>query len=510
VVGMTGVRLARQPDRAAAASYDVAVVGGGIQGVAVAFEAARRGLRTVLLEAKDFGGETTWNSQRIVHGGLRYLQSLDIRRSRASAAERRWFLRHFPDLVRPLPCLMPLYGSGLRRPSVFRIAFLAERVMLRRGGSDADGGPPGRLLDVAETLRRFPEAPPEGLIGGALWHDSVLPDPGRLVIELLRWATACGATALNYVAATGLLVTGGGVAGLEAVDEETGDRLEFRAATVVNCAGARVREVATMFDRDVPALFHPSLAFTLLLDREPLAADALAVSPRRGAKSLFLVPLQGRTLAGTFHAASPYPKGPPRPTPAQINAFVDDLARVAPALRPTAEAVLRVNAGWLPAFREGSARPAVREVIHDHGSAGGPAGLVSVSGVKLTTARLTAEKTVRHLCRRLGRPFEVVQTVGRPPPAAPPEAAAFRRLCQADPGAARAVVDRIVETEAVRCLDDLLLRRTDWGLFPEDEKDIGARVRDLLGPDGRLPAALLDREAGGGAASEGDPAALTD
>ena len=510
---MTDVRLARRPDKAAAESYDVAVVGGGIQGVAVAFESARRGLHTILLEANDFGGETTRNGLRIVHGGLRYLQSLDIGRSRASAAEQRWFLRHFPDLIRPLPCLMPLYGRGFRRPAAFRLAFLAERTILRAGGLGAAGGPappPGRLLDAADTLRRFPEASPKGLIGGALWHDAVISDPGRLVIELLRWASACGATALNYVAATGLLEKDKRVVGLRAVDKETGDCLEFRAATVVNCAGPRVREVAKAFDRDLPALFHPSLAFNLLLDREPLAAEALAVTAGRAAPNYFLVPLQGRVLAGTFHAASSGSSEAPRPTTAEIETFVGDLARAVPALRPAKEAVLRVAAGWLPTSREGSIRLATRGVIHDHGAGGGPVGLVSVSGVKLTTARLVAEKAVRHLCRRLGRPFEAARAVESPVPAAPPGTAAFRRLCEADPAAARAMVEGIVEAEAVRCLDDLLLRRTQWGLFPEDEKSAGALVRDLLGPELPFPADMANRRNVDVAFSSGGPRAVTD
>ena len=101
------VRIARRPAASAARAYDLVVVGGGIHGVALAFEASRRGYRAVLLERADFGGGTSWSSLRIVHGGLRYLQSLDLRRFRESAAEQRWFLRHFPDLVRPLPCLMP-------------------------------------------------------------------------------------------------------------------------------------------------------------------------------------------------------------------------------------------------------------------------------------------------------------------------------------------------------------------------------------------------------------------
>src|SRR5689334_6547067 len=148
------VSLARDPRTAAAGSYDLLVVGGGFYGAMLTLEAARRGLSVMLVERDDFGGATSWNSLRIVHGGLRYLQSLDLSRYRESVAERRWFLEHFPDLVEPLPCLMPLYdpprGGWLRRPAAFRLAFAVDEALSR--------SQPGRIVDAAETLRLFPAA----------------------------------------------------------------------------------------------------------------------------------------------------------------------------------------------------------------------------------------------------------------------------------------------------------------------------------------------------------------
>ena len=95
--------IARRPNRAAKETYDLIVVGGGVYGIALLLEAARRGMKPLLLEQSDFGSETSWNSLRIVHGGLRYLQSLDLPRFFESVGERRWFLRQPPTDPVPDP-----------------------------------------------------------------------------------------------------------------------------------------------------------------------------------------------------------------------------------------------------------------------------------------------------------------------------------------------------------------------------------------------------------------------
>ena len=114
------MKILRDPKAYTDEDYDLVVVGAGIQGAALFLEASRRGMRALVLDKGDFGGSTSWNSLRILHGGLRYLQTLDLPRFRQSVRARRWFFQAFPQLVRPLPCLMPLRGKGLKRNSVLR------------------------------------------------------------------------------------------------------------------------------------------------------------------------------------------------------------------------------------------------------------------------------------------------------------------------------------------------------------------------------------------------------
>ena len=296
------VRIARQPERNAARRHDVIVIGGGIYGVALAFEAGRHGYDALLLERDDFGGGTSWSSLRILHGGLRYLQTLDLRRFRESVAERRWFLRHFPDLVRPLPCLMPLYEHGLKRPSLMRVALACNDLL----SMDRNWGLEGRaklgrcgVLSARETARIFPQVDRRGLAGGALWCDAVMLSSERLLIELLGWACRCGATALNYLEAERPIVDGDGIAGLEARDRVTGRAHQFQASRVINATGSWSRLVARRMDRDIAPLFRPTLAFNLLINRPPIADVAVAHT------------FASRGCSGSLHLAleGPHPRG---------------------------------------------------------------------------------------------------------------------------------------------------------------------------------------------------------
>ncbi|MGH7563415.1 MAG: FAD-dependent oxidoreductase [Gemmatimonadota bacterium] len=467
---MVGV-IDRNPERAAGARHDLAVVGGGIYGVSLALEATRRGLRPVLLERRDFGSGTTWNNLRIVHGGLRHLQRLDLRGARNSMRERTWYLRIFPELVRPLTCLMPLYGRGLRRPAVLRAALFANEVL----SADLRVLPPGRVLSPRETAERFPGVETEGLRGAALWYDAAMPDSPRLLIEMARWASAAGATLLNYVEATGLLQRGGRVEGVKGLDAVTGDGCEFRADVVINCAGPWSREVAARFDRDIEELFRPSLAFNVLLDRAPLADAALAVEPPQpGSRTYFLMPWKGKVLAGTYHAPRPGGMAAGPPEREWVRRFVDDLNAALPALELVESDVMRVFWGLLPAASPGTCELALEAEIRDHRNAGGPAGLFSVSGVKFTTARKVAERVLGRIYGSTSPPEPTPR-----PPSPVPLWEEFGGMLLSDPEGARRIVNRIVEEEAVVCLDDLLLRRTDWGLHPAAPPDVGGRIRHL-------------------------------
>jgi glycerol-3-phosphate dehydrogenase len=354
------------------------------------------------------------------------------------------------------------------------------------------------VLDARDTTALFPEVDRLGLKGGAVWYDAVMPSSVRVLIETLNWARHNGAIALNYVECTDTLEADGKLAGVRACDRPSGSRVEFSAPLVVNCAGPWSRVLSERLDRERESLFHPSLAFNVLLDRRPLSAAAVAVAPRRtGARTYFLRPWRNRIFAGTFHAPCTRYPAASAPDDALVERFLANLNEAVPALELTREDIVRTYSGLLPAVSPGTEDLATRPALVDHGRDGGPKGLWSVSGVKYTTARRVAEHTLRRVFERSGRDLSIRPESGRPPVSTSLDLSDPSALATEDRDRIRVALERLVEDECVLCMEDLLLRRTDWGTDPEAVPEVAIVVRDLLGS--KLPDRVVPDDAAAGA-----------
>jgi glycerol-3-phosphate dehydrogenase len=480
-------KILRDPTAAARENYDLIVIGGGIYGAMLSMESSRRGLRSLLIERDDFGGATSFNSLRIIHGGIRYLQSLDLKRFLQFVRERRWFVQNFPDLVRPLPCIMPLYGNGLRRPLVFRLVLnLNDFLSLNRNRDSSPNQefPHSHVINEEQTKDIFPAVDTKSLQGGAVWYDACVPDSQRLIIEILRWACKQGATVLNYAEATELLRNSTGVGGVVAIDRETGVSHEYRADVVINAAGPWCRDIANRFDRDEPELFRSSLAWNVFLNRKALSDYAVAVAPKRpNGRTYFILPWKGRMLAGTGHA--PWHGAPDRPMPSseQLQEFLNDLNLAVPKLGLDQTDILHVFAGLLPVERDGSIDLASREVILNHAHRGGPQGLYSVSGVKFTTSRRVAEKTLKRIFpEKINRKnigslrLEHFQNTVRSR-----EAVDFGWDPHPELKIWKQNFLQIIREESVQHLDDLILRRTTLWENPPRALELSQMICELFG-----------------------------
>lgn len=443
-------------------TFDVIVVGGGIYGACTLLEASRRGLRALLIERDDFGGATSWNSLRIMHGGLRYLQTADLRRFRRSVAEQAWWSHNFPDLIKPLSCLMPLYNRGLKRTDVLRAALWANDILAApirasvfgsRSAVASAGLAASRVVGGDEVKSRFPSVQSAQLCGGAVWTDAVMTDPQRLLIEVLRWAVSAGGQALNYMRCDGFLSQQGRVAGVTATCQLSHQQFDFRGSRVINCAGPWAKELVAQGQSNATEESDHrrfARAINLILDRAPLSQDALAVTPPdSNGLTLFAVPYGSRFMLGTMHLP---PSDSLEPTEQEIDNLLNGFNKATDSPNLTMEHVSHVLAGRLPPAAEGSHLPGKSPSIWQLGPASGLQGVVTVEGVKYTTARHIAVQALR--CSLGGR-LPNYSTVSRPAPSVPPS---LSDPLQADQ------LRQWVESESIHFVDDLLLRRCDQTL----------------------------------------------
>src|ERR671930_1078023 len=183
--------MQRDLNRLATDAYDVLIIGGGIYGVCVAWDAALRGLSVALVERGDFGHATSSNSLRVIHGGLRYLQYGDLHRLRQSIQERTVFMRIAPHLVHPLPFFIPTYGHAMRGKEILALALrINDLIGFNRNRLEDPQKylPPGRIISREECLRLFPGIEKKELTGGAIVYDCQLFSSERLILSFARSA----------------------------------------------------------------------------------------------------------------------------------------------------------------------------------------------------------------------------------------------------------------------------------------------------------------------------------
>jgi glycerol-3-phosphate dehydrogenase len=398
--------LARSP-------FDVLVIGGGIVGACTARDAALRGLRVALVERDDFCGGISWNSLKIVHGGLRSLQSLDLAQARHFVRERRAWLTIAPHLLEPLAVVVPTRGAGRESALLMRAGLALNDIVSRRrnrGVSASRRLPHGRALGGQELLALAPGAFP-GYRSGVLFYDAQLYSAERLVMAVLDDAVRAGAVIANYAEAVEPLLDRGALAGAVVEDRIAGDRFDVRASMVVNAAGAGAAEVAARIARRASVVAPMTgIALNLVIEGDG-GTTAFAMVSREGGRMrrLFVVPWRGRTIVGTAHFPCALAPASTEELEPYVERFVREVAAAWPARSITRDSVLLVHAGMQPLY-EMHGPPA--HLIVDHASDGTPQLLTAV-GPKLTTSRAIAEKLVDSVCARAGRTVKRCETATR-------------------------------------------------------------------------------------------------
>lgn len=401
--------------------YDLVIVGGGIFGTCAAWEAVQRGLSVAIVDKGDFAHATSANHFKIVHGGIRYLQHGDLYRIRESSRERSALLRIAPHLVQPVPIVIPTYGHGIKGKEFLWLGFSLYECLTfdRNRGLDVDRRiPRGELLSREKILDLFPGINENGLTGGALFCDGQMYNPTRLVLSFLRSAVHEGADAANYVEAQKFLQRNHRVTGVNVKDVLSGDEFAIRGKMTLNSAGPwahRLLKSSQKMALKPPPTFSRDLAF--VVGKQLNSQFGIALSSRvkdtdtlfdRGGRHLFVVPWRGYSLIGVWHMIFDRPPEDINVTEQELQGFIKEIREAWPGLDLQINDISMINTG-LTLFGSEDHQGQVdlsfgkRSLFIDHQKKHGIEGLITLIGVRATTARGMAEKTIDIIMRKLGK-----------------------------------------------------------------------------------------------------------
>jgi glycerol-3-phosphate dehydrogenase len=372
---------ARTRDRLERETFDLVVIGAGIIGARVAYEAAEAGAAVAMIDAHDFGSATSSASSKLVHGGLRYLQMHDFDLVREAHHERRALLdRLAPHLVRPLPFVLPVYRGGLGATAMVGAALLTYSALSGFHHSQ------NRLVSARTARRLVPHVNTEGMTAAGVYEDAQTHD-SRLVLATVTAAARAGVAVLNHARVTGVEGLDGRTHAVRVAD------LTVRSRMVINAAGPWVDEVRRLEDPHAQPMARLSKGVHVVLE-SPGPWRAAVTTVLGGGRATFAVPWEGMLLLGTTDTEYEGDPGAVAALPEDVDTVLREASIAMPleVLDPSriryAFAGLRV----LPNTAGSTVKTPRDEVIGI-----GPTGMVSVAGGKLTTHRHIALKVLRHL-----------------------------------------------------------------------------------------------------------------
>jgi len=398
--------------------FEVVVIGGGITGAGVALDAASRGYSVALLERGDYAEGTSSRSSKMVHGGLRYLQNLDLGLVREALLERQLLVQLAPHLVYPTPFLIPSFsderrlrglGIGLNMYDVMATTRVGrgrrEMRSSKEGDEDFYWSPDRhRTIGREEVLALVPALKPRDPRDAYLFYDCQTDDV-RLTLTVLGEAERFGAAMLNGAEVTEVLLDGAGrAAGVAFVEAGSGERIEVEADNVVNATGVfadRIRPEETVEEEDAPRI-SPSRGTHLLIDRADLSTGSAAcIVPAGEDRAIFALPWYGRTLVGTTDNDFDGDVDHPRPGEDDVEYLLDAVNRFFAVSLGKGDLV-GAYAGVRPLIATGDPKKSVdisrKAELYETSS-----GLLTITGGKLTTWRRMAKQTVDRLVERQGR-----------------------------------------------------------------------------------------------------------
>jgi len=380
-------------DRMATETVDVLVIGGGVTGVGCALDVATRGLSVALVEQRDLASGTSSRSSKLIHGGLRYLEQLDVHLVREALHERTLLLRDLaPHLVHPVAFIYPFRRHVIDRAYVG--AGVALYDLLAATGSNPL--PRHRHLSRRALLREFPDLDPRAFVGGIRYWDAQTDD-ARYVVALARTATRFGAAIATSTRVVGLLREPDKVVGAEAVDLETGRQLRIGARVTINATGVWTDEIEALAG-DRSRLVSASKGIHLVVPREAIRGRTGLIT-KTEKSVLFVIPWDRHWLIGTTDTPWRLHRAHPAASRSDIDYLLEHVNRLL-ATPIGRDDIVGVYAGLRPLVA-GDAKQTER-LSREHVVLTPVPGLVTVAGGKFTTYRVMASDAVDEAVSALG------------------------------------------------------------------------------------------------------------
>ena len=385
--------MKRNVEALAATTFDLAIIGGGINGASIAREAALRGMKVALVDAHDFAAATSSRSSKLIHGGLRYLNQFEFRLVHEARRERRLLRKLAPHLAWPVPFLFPIYRGDPYSPLKVRLGLSIYDLLGNLGTADRH-----QTLSKEEMLSRVPLLQPDGLRAGALYHDS-LTDDARLTIENIIDAAAHGAVIANYAEVRsfklGTRKTNGRptVTTAELEDRRTSERFEVSSRFWVNATGPWVDYVRALlpgYDGSKTVRLTKGTHVVI----PPVAGDfAMFAAILPGKRIFVMMPWHQHALLGTTDTDYDADPGQVRPDIEDVEYLLRAVNRVLCQPLQTSD-VIGAYAGLRALAIQPGASPSENTREYRFHQDPWAANLITVCGGKLTTSRSLGEKLV--------------------------------------------------------------------------------------------------------------------
>ena len=482
-------------------NWDTVIIGGGITGAGILREAARRNVKALLVEQRDFAWGSSSRSGQLVHGGLRYLKQGDVKLTYQSVSEREALLKELPGLVNPFGMMMAIYKGKWLDRLIVRAALLTYDIMSRKFRT--------HTYSVRDMIKLFPGVRDQDLECGLLFYES-LTDDARLVLRVLQQGEEDGGTAINYCKVTGLLKKDDLVCGVALEDRTTGDKLDVYAKQVINATGAWADILRGDVRKTNAKRMRPLRGSHLVFSAERLpVSQSIVITHPTSKRPGFVFPWEGRVITGDTdidHTADLDIEA--SITPDETDYMLENIQYHFPHLDITRKDIIATFSGVRPVVGSGKKDPSSESRDHVVWQEDG---LLTVTGGKLTTFRLIALDALKAAQPLLGKlrdlnkkqtVFSPVKNITAVSKDLKPEIAARlqgrygNRAKDLIVGAKPTELEKIpgtetmwaelryaAQNEAVVHLEDLMLRRTRIALLLENGgKTILPKIREICQP----------------------------